>query len=55
MATIQIDDGLAEEVRVYIETDGIEYPSMKNFVNKAIRDKLKVLTETHADDTNTTE
>lgn len=42
MTIIRIDDGLHKEVSKLIEKgDGIEYPSIKNFIDKAIKEKLK--------------
>lgn len=41
MATIQIDDKLKEKAMDMVKKDGISYPSLKNFVDKAIREKLE--------------
>ena len=42
MASMQIDDELHKKVKEYIETDRIEYPSIQNFVEKSIRNQLRI-------------
>ena len=42
MTIIRIDDGLHKKVSDFIKDgDGIEYPSIKNFIDRAIKEKLK--------------
>ena len=36
-----MDDGLYDEVVTIINLDHIEYPSVKSFVDKAVKEKLK--------------
>lgn len=42
MVTVNIDNELYEQVKKYVETDRIEYPSLQNFVEKAVKDKLRI-------------
>lgn len=43
MATVNIDDELIEKVESLVQKDKIEYPSIKNFVNKAVKEKVTKL------------
>ena len=43
MALIDIDDDLKKKVEEFVKKDSIEYPSMKNFVDKAIRRQIERL------------
>jgi Arc/MetJ-type ribon-helix-helix transcriptional regulator len=43
MALVDIDDELKKKVQEAVEKDSVEYPSMKNFVDKAIRKQLERL------------
>lgn len=42
MVTVNIDNELYKKVQEFIEADRIEYPSLNNFVEKAVRDKLRI-------------
>lgn len=44
MTQINVDDELYKQVKEFITKDKIEYPSLINFVEKAIRDKLRIET-----------
>lgn len=41
MAVVKIDDGLKDEIIRFINLNHIEYPTIKSFVDKAIKEKLK--------------
>jgi len=41
VTSIDIDPNLWEQMKQIIAGDPLEYPSMSNFVNKSIRDKVK--------------
>jgi len=47
MVLVDIDDELKKKVEELVEKDRIEYPSMKNFVDKAIRRQLERLQKQH--------
>lgn len=38
-----MDDGLMEEIVKFINLNHIDYPSIKSFVDRAVREKLKKL------------
>lgn len=42
MTNVNIDNELLEKVKEFIEKDRIEYPSVLNFVERAVRDKLRI-------------
>ena len=43
MTIIRVDDDLHKKVGKVVEKgDGIEYPSIKNFIDKAIKEKLRM-------------
>jgi hypothetical protein len=44
MTQLNMDNELYEKVREFVEIDKIEYPSIINFVEKAVRDKLRIET-----------
>lgn len=44
MVTVNIDNELYEQVKEFIQKDRIEYPSLQNFVEKAVKDKLRIET-----------
>ena len=44
MTQINLDENLYQEVKIFVEKDRIEYPSIINFVEKAVRDKLRIET-----------
>lgn len=39
---VEIEQELYEKVRNYVDLDRVEYPSIKNFVEKAVKDKLRI-------------
>ena len=41
ITTFDIDQEYYDEIKKIIESDKLEYPNMANFINKAIRDKIK--------------
>jgi len=41
MATIKIDDGLLTKVKKIIKNNHIDYPSVKSFVDKAVKERLE--------------
>jgi len=43
MALVDIDEELKERVQARVAKDGVEYPSMKNFVDRAIKAQLTKL------------
>ncbi|GAG57578.1 unnamed protein product [marine sediment metagenome] len=43
MVMVDVDEELYASVKKVIEKDRVEYPTLQNFVNKAIRDKVKKL------------
>lgn len=44
MTQLNLDDDLYQEVKRYVENDKIEYPSIINFVEKSVRDRLRIET-----------
>lgn len=42
MTNVNIDNDLYEQVKRFVENDKIEYPFISNFIEKAIRDKLRI-------------
>ena len=38
---VDIDNDLYEQVKIYVECDKVEYPTIKNFIDKSIRTKLE--------------
>ena len=42
MASVQLDDQIHREVKKFIDNDRIEYPSIQNFIERAVRDKLRI-------------
>jgi len=45
MALVDIDDDLKERVSAWVKKDTVEYPTMKNFIDKAIKRQLERLDE----------
>jgi len=45
MPIVNIDDGLYETIRDVIKDDKVVYPSIKNFVDKAIMELIKKVRE----------
>jgi len=43
MVTVDIDNKLYEEIKEIVQEDNIEYPSINNFVNKALKEKIKII------------
>jgi Arc/MetJ-type ribon-helix-helix transcriptional regulator len=41
ITTFDIEQEFYDDIKQIVETDKLEYPNMANFINKAIRDKLK--------------
>jgi Arc/MetJ-type ribon-helix-helix transcriptional regulator len=41
ITSFDIDPQIQEELREVLAADPVEYPNMGNFINRAIRDKLK--------------
>ena len=41
LTSFNIDPAIQEEMQQVLAEDPVEYPSMGNFINRAIRDKLK--------------
>jgi metal-responsive CopG/Arc/MetJ family transcriptional regulator len=46
ITSVDIDDKLYDEMKKIISMDSVEYPSMSNFINKAIKEKIKNDTKT---------
>ena len=44
MTQVNVDDELYKQVKQFVDMDRIEYPSLINFIEKAIRDKLRIET-----------
>ncbi len=42
MTNVNLDDELYKQVSEFVKNDKIEYPSLQNFVEKAVRDKLRI-------------
>ena len=42
MTQVNIDDELYKQVSEFVQKDKIEYPTILNFVEKAVRDKLRI-------------
>ena len=42
MVTIDMDEALHKALKDFLAKDKIEYPTMTNFVEKAVRDKLRI-------------
>ena len=40
MVMVDVDEELYASIKKVIEKDRVEYPTLQNFVNKAIRDKV---------------
>jgi len=43
MTQVEIDLDLEDEAKRFIEENSLDYPSYKNFINKAVREKLLAL------------
>jgi len=41
MVMVDVDEELYASIKKVIGNDRVEYPTLQNFVNKAIRDKIK--------------
>ena len=42
MTMVNLDDELYAQVKEFVQKDKIEYPSINNFVERAVRDKLRI-------------
>ena len=38
---VDIEESLYKQVKIMVKSDDIEYPSIKFFVNQAVKEKLK--------------
>ena len=50
MSLLNIDDEIYDEVRKYVEENSIDYPSIKNFVDKTLREKVEKLNKNLKED-----
>ena len=41
MVMVRIDEKLYEEIKPIVEKDRVEYPTLQNFVNKAVKHFIK--------------
>ena len=41
MTQVNVDDGLYGEAKVIADANTIEYPTTKNFIDKAVQEKLQ--------------
>jgi len=41
MVMVDVDNELYESIKGVVEKNRVEYPTLQNFVNKAVRDKIK--------------
>lgn len=44
MTTIQLNDDTYDKVKKFVKEHKIDYPTINNFVNRAVRDKLQIET-----------
>lgn len=42
---VEVEDTLYEEIKAIVAEHYIEYPNIKNFVNKALSEKIKAIKE----------
>ena len=45
MALVDIDDDLKARVQSYVEQNKVDFPSMKNFMDRAIKKELERIAE----------
>jgi len=43
MAMVEIQDEIHREVTLWVETHKVDFPSIRNFVDKSCRERLKYL------------
>jgi len=44
MVTVDIDNEIYNTIKEIVQENNIEYPSINNFVNKALKEKIKIIT-----------
>jgi len=42
MVNVDIEQELYEQIKIIVEKRGIDYPSINNFVNKAVKNQVRI-------------
>jgi len=42
MTLVNVDDELYKQVRKMVEMYSVDYPNIKNFIDRAVREKIKI-------------
>lgn len=42
MVNVDIEQELYEQIKIIVDKMGIEYPSINNFVNKAVNNQIRI-------------
>jgi len=42
MVMVNLDDTIYENLKQFLKDNNIEYPTLKNFVDRSVKEKLKI-------------